>query len=166
MTAPVLTPGRLTWLPQASGMLYGSLIGASVLATASVHTDDYRFVGLSTGIVLTVYWLAHVYVEAQHLQFVGDRRDAIQRIRHTAEDESGVIIGGLPGIAVFVLAKTFGATTSAAASYAVYFSVAVLLLVGYLAATQAGRRGRARILDAFTAGLFGVGVILLKALLH
>ena len=80
----------------------------------------------------------------------------------SAADEGG----GLPGIAVFVLAKTFGATTSDAASYAVYFSVGVLLVVGYLTATQAGRRGGARIVDALAAGLFGVIVIIAKALLH
>lgn len=167
MTAPVTTStGWLARVSNPAGMLYGSLIGASVLATASVHTDDYRFVGLSTGIVLGVYWMAHVYVEAQRLQLSGDRRHALHRLRHTAAHESGVIIGGVPGILVFTVAKVLGASTSDAASYAVYFSVAVLLVVGYVTATQAGRRGAARIVDSLAAGAFGVVVIIAKALLH
>ena len=44
------------------GLLYGAVISASVLATASAHSEQYEYVALAAFAVVTVYWLAHVYV--------------------------------------------------------------------------------------------------------
>jgi hypothetical protein len=147
-------------------LLYGALIAASVLATASAHAEAFTYVAVSTVMVLGVYWLAHVYVEAQLMQMSGDDRLLHHRVRHTARRELSIIQGGLPAIVVFVATDLAGATVSTAATVAVYFSVAVLLAAGFLIAHRAGRRGWATVLDAAAAGLFGVVVIIAKALLH
>jgi hypothetical protein len=149
-----------------AGLLYGALIAASVLATASAHVDDFTHVAFATLFVLGVYWLAHVYIEAQSLQVAGDRRGFPRRLAHMAARESSVIKGGLPATAVYVLLDTLGASTKDAAAFAVYFSVAVLVYVGYLAARRAGRHGWASAADAAVGGAFGVLVILAKTLLH
>lgn len=153
-------------MSDAAGLLYGALIAASVLATASAHAEAYTHVAVATGFVLGVYWLAHVYIEAQSLQLAGDRRHFVRRLGHTAAQELSIIQGGLPAIVVFVLIDVSGASVKTAAAVAVYFSVAVLVCAGYLTAHQAGRRGWAGAVDAAAAGLFGVLVILAKALLH
>lgn len=157
--------GRLTRSADPADLLYGALVAASVLATASAHAE-YRYVAIATLLVLGVYWLAHVYIEAQSLQLRGDARHYLGRLGHTAAREASIIQGGLPAVIVFALCDAFGATTTTAASVAVYFSVGVLALVGYLAAHQAGRRGVATLVDSFTAALLGVVVIVAKALLH
>lgn len=149
-----------------AGLLYGALIAAAVLATASSETDDAGSVALSTLAVLLIYFLAHVYIGAQQLQFAGDRRQTFLRLQSTARHELSVIYGGLPAIVLYVVVHLAGATSDAAASVAVYFSIAVLVAVGYLAAHRAGRSGRAAALDAVIAGLLGVVVILAKASLH
>jgi hypothetical protein len=149
-----------------AGLLYGALIAASVLATASAHVEDFAHVAFSTLFVLGVYWLAHVYIEAQSLQVAGDRRGFPRRLAHMAVRESSVIKGGLPATAVYVLVDALGASTKNAAATAVYFSVAVLVYVGYLTARRAGRHGWASVLDAAVGGAFGVIVIVAKTLLH
>lgn len=159
-------PGGLARVSDPAGLLYGALIAASVLATASTHADAYAYVALATLLVLGAYWLAHVYIEAQSLQLSGDGRRYLHRIAHTARSELSVIQGGLPAIVVFVVADRLGASVKDAAATAVYFSVVVLVCAGYLTAHRAGRRGWAGLLDAAAAGLFGVVVILAKALLH
>jgi hypothetical protein len=147
-------------------LLYGALIAASVLATASAHAEDFTYVAVATLMVLGVYWLAHVYVEAQRLQLSGDERLLHHRLRHTARRQLSIVQGGLPAIIVFVVVDLAGASVSNAAAVAVYFSVAVLVGAGYLIARGAGRTGWAALADSALAGLFGVVVILAKALLH
>jgi hypothetical protein len=157
---------RLADVSDPPGLLYGALIAASVLATASAHDNSFNHVAVATAMVLGVYWLAHVYIEAQSLQLAGDERRFLRRLGHTAVRESSVIKGGLPAIVVFILADRLGQSTSDAAATAVYFSVLVLFCVGYLTAHQAGRRGIPGLVDAAAAGFFGVLVIVMKALLH
>jgi hypothetical protein len=147
-------------------LLYGALVAASVLATASAHAEDFTYVAGATLLVLGVYWLAHVYVAAQRLQLSGDDRLLHHRFGHTARRELSIIQGGLPAIVVFVVVDVAGASVSNAAAVAVYFSVAVLVAAGYLLARSTGRRGWAALVDSALAGLFGVVVILAKALLH
>jgi hypothetical protein len=157
---------RLSYVSNPAGLLYGALIAASVLATASAHDNSFDHIAAATTIVLAVYWLAHVYIEAQSLQLAGDRRRFLHRLGHTADRELSVIKGGIPAIVVFILADRSGLSPTDAASVAVYFSVLMLVCVGYLTAHQAGRRGLPGLVDAAVAGFFGVLVILMKALLH
>jgi VIT1/CCC1 family predicted Fe2+/Mn2+ transporter len=128
--------------------------------------EDFPHVAFATAFVLGVYWLAHVYTEAQSLQFAGDRRSFWRRLAHTAVGASDIIKGGLPAIAVYLAVDLLGASTKNAAATAVYFSVAVLGYVGYLTARRSGRHGWASLADALVAGLFGVLVVLAKTLLH
>lgn len=159
------TVRRLTRLQDPAGLLYGALVAASVLATSATH-GGYGYVALATLLVLGVYWLAHVYIEAQALQIHGDARRYLGLLRHTAVREASVIQGGFPAIAVYVVTNTLGASTKTAAATAVYFSVGVLFVVGYVTARLAGRRGVSAWVDAVAAALLGVAVIVAKALLH
>jgi hypothetical protein len=156
------------WLARtdAAGLLYGAIVSASVLGTASVHADHFESVALATAAVLVVYWLAHVYIAAQALSIDGDRRHVLQRGAAAAGHEAGVLKGGLPAVVVYVVVKLAGLDVDQAAEVAVYFSVALLVGVGYLAAHRSGRSGLAALVDAGVAGLFGLVVVAAKALLH
>jgi hypothetical protein len=157
--------GRLARVQDPAGLLYGALVAASVLGTAATH-GDFGYVALATGLVLAVYWLAHVYIEAQALQLHGDARRYAHLLGHTAVREASVIQGGLPAIVVYAVSNVLGATAKEAAAIAVYFSVGVLFVVGFLTARIAGRTGLATWVDAVAASLLGVAVIVAKALLH
>lgn len=149
---------------ETAGLLYGALIAASVLATASAHVEDFTHVAVATCFVLGVYWLAHVYTGAQALH--RDGQSFLRRLAHVAVREASIIKGGLPAIVVFVAVDVLGAPTQDAAAVAVYFSVVVLFYVGYLTALRAGRHGWASLADATAAGSIGVVVIIAKTLLH
>lgn len=147
-------------------LLYGAIVSAAVLATVSAHGDGVRFVAIATGIVLAVYWMAHVYTSALSEQFGGDQRHLLKRLRTSATHEASVLMGGLPAILVYVLAGIAGAGPSTAANVALYFSVALLIAAGYVGAHQAGLTGRAVVAEAAGAGLFGVLIVVAKTLLH
>ena len=147
-------------------LLYGAIISASVLATASAHSDELHYVALATAVALGVYWLAHVYVAANSGQFHGGTRHLVARIAVAAGHESGVLKGGLPAIVVYLLGTVVGLPSGTAAEVAVYFSVVLLMWMGYMTAHRVGRTGPAVLVDAALAGLFGLVVIAAKALLH
>lgn len=157
---------RLVTSPDPATLLYGALVAASVLATASIHDSAFAHVALATFVVLCTYWLAHVYIAAQALQVGGDPRHFVRRLAQTASEEAGVIAGGLPALLVFLIVNLAGARAETAATVAVWFSVGVLTAAGLVNARRAGRHGVVGLVDAAAAGGFGVMVILAKAALH
>jgi len=149
-----------------AGLLYGAIVSASVLVSVSAHAEDFGRVAVTTAGALVVYWLAHVYIAAQTLKIGGDDRHVLHLALAAAGRESSVLKGGGPAIVVYVLAYAVGLGKESAASVAVYFSVALLMGVGYLAAHKTGRTGGAALGDAAVAGLFGVVVVVAKTFLH
>ncbi len=166
-----ITPQRAAaarWLAATdpAGLLYGAIVSAAVLAAVSAHGEDSTHVGLATGIVLVVYWMAHVYIATLSTQLDGDTRHFLLRLRSSAVHETSVLKGGVPALLVYVVANLVGVDKGTAAAAAVYFSVVLLAAVGYLGAHQAGLRGRAVLLEVAGAASFGVLIMIAKALLH
>jgi hypothetical protein len=156
------------WLAgtDTAGLLYGAIVSASVLAAISVHATGAQFVAFATGIVLVIYWLAHVYIRTLSGQLGGDQRHFLHRVRRAAGHETGVLKGGLPALVVYVVAHTAGMSIANAAASAVYFSVVLLAAVGYLSAHQAGLRGRELLWETAGAASFGVLIVIGKTFLH
>jgi len=102
MTTTVTERGqRLVEAPDPATLLYGAVVAASVLATGGSRASAFTHVGLAVCEVLGIYWLAHVYIEAQALQVAGDPRGFLRRLGHTFAREAWVIAGGLPAVAVY-----------------------------------------------------------------
>jgi hypothetical protein len=156
------------WVSSAdpAGLLYGAIVSAAVLAAISAHADGSEYVAVSTALILVVYWLGHVYINTLTRQFEGDTRQFLSRLRTSLVHESSVLKGGLPAVVVYVAFAATGAAISTAAAVAVYFSIGLLAVVGYLGARQAGLHGRAMLLEMAGAAAFGVLIVTAKTLLH
>lgn len=150
----------------AAGLLYGALVTAAVLAVVSAHSTRPGSVLASVGLVLLAYWLAHVYTRALSERLSDPGRRLGARIREAAKEEVAVLQGGLPAVAVFVLATLLGTDPAAAGTLALWFSVAMLAAVGYLAGHAAGVSGWELVAETLTAALFGVLIVVLKAAMH
>jgi hypothetical protein len=148
------------------GLLYGAIVTAAVLAAISAHNDDSKLVLVTSGVFLVVYWMAHVYISTLSTQFRGDTRPFLPRLLTAAGHESSVLKGGLPALAVYVIAYVLEGDVSDAAADAVYFSVFLLMGLGYLGAHQAGQRGWAMAGEVGAAAFFGVLIVIGKSLLH
>jgi len=157
-----------SWLARTdpAGLLYGAIVSAAVLATVSAHAEGSEFVAVATAVVVVVYWMAHVYIDALSRQFDGDTRHFMLRLRTSSAHETSVLKGGTPAILIYVVASAAGMDIGSAAATAVYFSVVLLAAVGYLGAHQAGLRGRAVLLEVAGAASFGLLIVAAKALLH
>lgn len=156
------------WVTKAdpAGLLYGAIVSAAVLVTVSAHAEGTDHVVITTAVFLIVYWMAHVYIHTLSTTYRGDTHSFFWRLRHAAAAETSVLKGGAPAIVVYAVAALIGKDVSAAAYVAVYFSVALLMVIGYLGAHQAGLRGKALYVEVAASAFFGVLIVIGKALLH
>ena len=150
----------------APDLLYGAIVAGSVLAVSSAHAEDTAHVAVATALVTAIYWLAHVYVDAIGGRFRDNDRPMHRRIVDAMRDTTELLIGAVPPILIFLLARLLGADVQAAAQAALWFTVVMLLVAGAGAAYLAGVRGVTLVVESLIAGSFGLLVILLKYLLH
>lgn len=150
-----------------AGLLYGAVVTAAVLATVSAHASQKQHVAIATFLVLFMYWLTHVYVTTQSMQYAGDHAPVHRRLATAARHETSVLKGGVPALVVYVGGGLLlGLEPAASAAVALYFSVVFLVLAGYLGAHRAGMRARQALIEGAVAGLLGVVAILAKLALH
>ena len=168
MTTTSRTGPVVKWLVTADppGLLYGAIISATALATASLHDSGASRVAITAGVVLVIYWMADLYVHAISVRFDGDARGMLHRLGSAATHKASVLKGGLPAIFVYVVVHGLGAETTTAAYVALGFSVVLLTVVGYLGARQVDTPQRAAVLEGMGAGTLGIVIMVAKSLLH
>lgn len=156
------------WLTAADppGLLYGAIISATALATASLHDEGPTRVAVLAGVVLVIYWMADLYVHALSVRFDGDARSLLHRLGSAAVHKASVLKGGLPAIVVYLAVHALGVGSTPSAYVALGFSVVLLTVVGYLGARQADTPARAAVLEGMGAGALGVVIMVAKSLLH
>jgi hypothetical protein len=147
-------------------MLYGAVVTAAVLVTAGGHDSSTGRVLAAWGFVLGTYWLTDIYVHAAESQFHGDSRNILLRSATAARAEVGVLEGGVPAMAVFLVAAYTGNGTLGAEKVALYFTVVLLAVVGYVGARHAGRSARSGWSEAGGAAVLGLLMVAAKTFLH
>lgn len=151
---------------RASELLYGAVVSASVLAVASVHSDQVDRVALATIGVAIIYWLTHVYVDAIGGRFLDPDHTTLWRLRHAVSTNWAVLVGAAPPVLVYLLGRAVGLGVATAGWVAMWSAVALLMVAGGIAGHRAGARGRALVAEVAVCGSLGVVVIALKYLLH
>lgn len=147
-------------------LLYGAIVAGFVMAVSSVHAPTGDRVVVATGLVAVGYWLAHCYVDAVSGRFHDSGHSLWDRTLTALRLNVGVLLGAVPGILVYLLASAFGLDVEDAALVAVWFTVLLLGVVGFLAAYRAGARGRRLVGETLLAAAFAGVVIAVKYLLH
>jgi hypothetical protein len=148
------------------GLLYGAVIAAGSLAAVSANISHAHRVALSVAAVVVTYWLAHVYTESQEMLFEGDHRPLYRRTPHAAAKEVSILVGAAPAVAVYLVLYLLGSSSSGAALWALWFSVAFLSVIGYLGAHRAGLGGWRLVLESAGAASLGVLAVLGKLFIH
>jgi hypothetical protein len=156
--------GRVTG--DVAGLLYGAIVAAAAMAVVSAHEPDAGKVLLAVVITLVVYYCAHVFtrVEADRLDHptASFRDDLREAERH----ELTVLVGGVPAVSVFVVSVLLGATASRAVDIALWVTIGLLGMFGYLVGRESRATGWRLVVEIGGAALFGVAVAILKTLLH
>jgi hypothetical protein len=150
----------------AERLLYGALVSAVAIASASGHAPTYRRVVLAAAVTLVVYWLAHVYTRVLAERLATPAAPLRGRTRAAAWHEAAILGGGLPSLLALGVTQMFGADVSTSAEVALWLTVGLLAATGYLAGSAAGVVGWRLAAESGGAALLGIIVVLLKVSLH
>ena len=157
--------GRFLHSKGPAEMLYGALVSSVVLAATSAGAQTGELVALATALVSVTYWLAHVYADAIGGRFEDTDHSTHHRLRHALRNNTGVLLGSLPVLVVFILGRLIGLDVQDSAFLSLWFTVAMLAAVAAFAAHRAGVRGAALFGETALAAGFGLLVIALKLIL-
>jgi hypothetical protein len=149
---------------QAPAGIFGTIVGASVLAAAD-PADPLHDTGWAVVVTLVVYWLAERWSEllGSHLRgTVLTRRRVMEVFAHGWP----MVQASYGPLVVMVVCWAFGASNQTALNAALSLSVATLVGLGVLAGRRAELPTVGVILSGLFTGALGIALILLKAILH
>jgi hypothetical protein len=154
--------------------IYGTIICASILGAANPATPAFK-VAVSVLVTLLVYWLAERYAEVLGLVSspdhggpyeLGTHRITAAHVRHVLGSGWAMIQASVTPLVVLLGSRLLGADSETAVSIALGYTVILLALLGWLAATRAGLAGWPRTLAAGFSTFLGLVIMVLKASLH
>jgi VIT1/CCC1 family predicted Fe2+/Mn2+ transporter len=151
---------------QVSRVIYGAIIGLALIVALEEHPP-------SSGVVVATLLGTAVAVGLAELysDFVGEeirRRRHVRgaELRELASDVAAVAFGVAFPIVFFILAAADAIEQDTAFTIAEWSGVGLIGFYGFWAARLAGESLRGSALRALAAGLIGVFLIAIKALLH
>ena len=145
--------------------LYGLIVTGAVLATAP---DDFRLIRVAVLLLgtLCIYWAAETYVHWIAARTVLQRDLRRDERRAVVRDGWPLVAAcGIP-LALLFLEALVGMETKNALDLTLAVNAALLFVLGWQMGRSSGLTGGRQVAAAFSAGLLGVTMIVLKVLLH
>lgn len=148
--------------------VYGLLLVAGMIVTAGMHGDSSWAVFWTVVGTVLVFWAAHIYAGTVAHLHVGPRQHADVRSAFGAavRRSSGLLVGAAVPAVILLLGASQAIDDENAMWFALWAEVAVLAVLGYIAFLKRGATIPVRVLGALTTALFGVAMIVLKAVIH
>jgi hypothetical protein len=146
-----------------AGGIYGTIVTASVLATAGGHLRPLPL-AVALFVTLLVYWLAEEYAELGEQASAGHLPTWSKTRADLAAKWPMVSASYLPLLALLG-ARLLGATPSTAAYVGLGIAVVLLLIYGWSAGRAAGLGKASQLLLTAAAGGLGALMILLKVVI-
>ncbi len=144
--------------------IYGVIVSAAVMAAS--HAERILAVAVAVLVTLVVYWSAERYARLVAARIHDGRRPTWRQTRRELTHGWQMVWASAVPLVVLLVAALSGAQVYGAVIAALVASTVLLGLAGW----EIGRHGRLttreRWVSAGVAALFGVAMILLKALLH
>ena len=145
--------------------IYGTVVTAAVIAAGG---GQLRTTALAVTVVVTlvVYWLAEEYAELLGEHTRAGHLPSVEVVRSSLAATWPMVTASFLPLAALLVGRLLGASSVDAAWFALAIAVALLVVHGYGAARAAGLGGIRLLLVTGTAGLLGVAMVVLKALLQ
>lgn len=145
--------------------IYGTIVTAAVIAAGG---NQLRTGALAVTVLVTlvVYWLADEYAQLLGEHTRAGQLPSMEVVRSSLVAAWPMVTASFLPLAALLVARLFGASSANAAWCALTVTVVLLVIHGYAAARVAGLTGIRLVAVTGTAGLLGVAMVVLKALLQ
>lgn len=144
--------------------IYGIIVGSAVLV--SVHGSTVPQLAIAVLVTLVIYWVAERYAHVMARRIVHPEALGWSELRRELHHGWELVTASFLPLGVLVGSRALGAEVSTAVVAALICATVLLAAAGWQVGREAGLSHRARFGSAACAGTFGVGMILLKTLLH
>jgi hypothetical protein len=145
--------------------IYGTIVTAAVIATGGNQLSTAAL-EVTVLVTLVVYWLAEQYAELLGEHTHAGRLPSIDQVGSSLATAWPMVSASFIPLASLVVARLLGASAPGAAQVALVVAIAVLIIHGYAAGRAAGLDGVRLLMVTGTAGLLGIVMVVLKALLQ
>jgi hypothetical protein len=144
--------------------IYGIIVSAAVMAAS--HAPSAATTVAAVLVTLIIYWGAERYARIVAERIHEGHRPSGHTIRVELTSGWEMITASALPLAVLVVVRLLGAGLHVAVLAALASSTLLLCVAGWHMGRQGGLTSREQLVTTAVAGLFGVGLIVLKTLLH
>ncbi|MFP3466771.1 hypothetical protein [Leifsonia sp. SIMBA_070] len=157
---------RVDYITEES--VYGTVLVSGMIVATGGHGSSSIQVFVTVISTVAVFWAAHVYAGtiAGHGLDEGGRSGLASSFRAALRRSLGFLTSALPQSAVLLLGALHTIDDTAALWAALWLGVAILAVLGFTVFALRGDSWPIRIIGAVTTALFGVAMIVLKAVIH
>lgn len=148
--------------------VYGVLLVSGMIIVAGGYSDSSWTVFTTVVATVFVFWAAHVYAgTVAHHGLEEDRVTGLREaFRMSLRRSLGLLTSALIPSLILLLGATRVVDDTNAIWTALWVSVVVLFVLGFIGFTRRGASWPWRILGALGTAAFGLAMILLKAIVH
>jgi hypothetical protein len=150
----------------ASGVVYGTIVVAALLAAESGRHENYPDTIASAAIAAALYWLAHAYAELLGHRLEQHERLTASALARALAHDRAIIRGAALPLAVLAVCWAAGAAQQTAVTAALWTTIASLIGFELLAGLRARASPRELALEAGVGAAMGVAILALKIVLH
>jgi hypothetical protein len=157
---------RFTIPENAAGLVYGTILVATLLSAESAIRETYAKTIVGAIIALITYWLALTYAGFTGRRLEEKEGASLLLLGRAAVHELTVLYGALVPLASLVIFWIAGATLQTGVVWSVYVADATIIISEIIIGIQAGLKGVQLIGQVAIGAVLGVLVLGLRLLLH
>lgn len=147
-------------------MIYGVILVGALLAAEDGLHEDYLDTILSAVIATAIYWLAHTYAVVLGRRLTTKERLTLGSLSRGLGKEATLLRGAAIPVFMLLVAWASGARRASAVDAALWASVASLVGLELVAALRAPATLGERALELGVGATLGLGIFVLKIVLH
>ncbi|HWE07924.1 MAG TPA: hypothetical protein VG325_01140 [Solirubrobacteraceae bacterium] len=153
-------------LPNAGGLVYGTIVVATLLATESARSETYGKTIGAVIIALLTYWLVITYSEYAGERLEQEEAFTYSAFARTAVRELALLYGSAGPLLAVLICWAAGASLVLAIRIAVWVAVAAIVGAELVTGIRADLRGRALVQQTAIGAFLGLLIVALRLLLH
>lgn len=152
--------------PDAGGIVYGTIVVATLLAAESAHAETFAKTVGAVVLAMLTYWLAVSYSHYSGERVEHERRFEARELGRTAISEVTMLIGAMPELLAVLVVWALGDSLALAIRVGVIVAAVSIVVVELVTGIRADLRGRELVLQTLIGAVFGLLVITLRLVLH
>jgi hypothetical protein len=152
--------------PDAGGIVYGTIIVATLLAAESARSETYGKTIGAVVLAMLTYWLAVSYSHYSGERVEHERGFDHREFGRTVINEVTLLIGAVPELLAVLVVWALGESLGLAVRVGVIVAAVTIVVVELVTGIRADLHGRALVVQTLIGAVFGLLIIALRLVLH